>query len=703
MIGVRWLTLIVFLTLSWLGSGAAHAAVSRPFESPAVTAQLITVEDGIGPDTGTISAGLVLELSEGWKTYWRSPGEVGLPPTIDWSESTNLASTTVQWPAPERFRAFGIENFGYQGTVVHPIRIILSETGQSIELRAAVSMLACSDICVPLQFDLAVDIPTGTGIDRASAETIAIWSDRIPLAPAATDMEVRAATLLSDEGSLVVEIERASRWRSPDIFPELGDGTAFGAPDIRVSADKRTLWAALPVLALANPPPSLDLTVTDGDDAVTFERVATSDPLPPPPYVVEAPERSWAALAWIVAVAFGGGLVLNAMPCVLPVLSIKLSSALKSTHRSQSRVRTGFLATAAGTLTFMLVLAGVVIGLQSLGYAVGWGTQFQNPYFLVSVILVLGLFSASFFGLFNIELPSRFTTHIAAFGKEGHAGDFATGAFAAVLATPCSAPLLGTAVAFALTGSSIEIIAVFGAMGLGLSLPYLVVAARPGLVSSLPQPGRWMVGVKIVLGLLLTGTTTWLLWVLAGVRSEALAWIVAALLAVLILMIGLVRRKPAGRGWVGTSALAIIVIIVALPEIMNPEARAAPRDDLIAWTPFARGDIPRHVSEGHAVFVDVTADWCLTCKANKSLVLERAPVVDVLGSPSVIAMQADWTRPDPRISTFLEANGRFGIPFNIVYGPVAPEGIPLSEILTPGAVIDAITAALGSEIAFDPG
>ena len=689
----------LLLSLALLGGGAAIAATSQPYESPALTARLITVEDGIGPDAGTISAGLVLDLEEGWKTYWRSPGEVGLPPEVDWAGSRNVASAEVLWPAPERFRAFGIENFGYRDEVIHPIRIDLETPGRPVALRASISMLACSDICVPLSFDLALDIPAGAGIDRSAAEAIAEWAEKVPLSPEAAGMELRAAALPPDGAALTVELERAAGWRSPDLFPELGDGTAFGAPDIRVSADGRRLWASLPVLAPADPAAPLTLTVTDGADAATFEDIATGVAVPDPPYAEVQAGRSWSALGWILALAFAGGLVLNAMPCVLPVLSIKLSSALKSAQETPGRVRTGFLATAAGTLAFMLALAGVVIGLKGLGYAVGWGTQFQNPYFLVVVTVILTLFAASFFGLFDIDLPPGLATRLARAGGRGHVGDFATGAFAALLATPCSAPLLGTAVAFALTGSAFEVVAVFAAMGLGLALPYLIVAARPGLVSVLPRPGRWMLAVKAVLGLLLAATAIWLLWVLAGVRSEALAWSVAALLVGMIGIIALMRVLPSARGWATATAAGLAVAMIALPALMQPEARAAGRDDVIAWVPFARADIARHVSEGHAVFVDVTADWCLTCKANKTLVLERAPVVDALAAPSVVAMQADWTRPDPRIAAFLEAQGRFGIPFNIVYGPAAPEGIALSEVLTPRAVMDALGAALGTEVA----
>ncbi|MGR3436201.1 MAG: protein-disulfide reductase DsbD family protein [Shimia sp.] len=677
---------------------ASHAAGSPPFETPALTAKLITAEDGIAPGAETLSAALVLDLNEGWKTYWRSPGEVGLPPQVDWNASGNVASAEFLWPAPTRFRAFGIENFGYEDAVVHPVRITLQEPGRPVELRADVSLLACSNVCVPVRFDLALSIPEGAGVDRDAAATIGAWAARIPLPAESSDVALRSAAIAEGE-ALIVEAVRASGWLAPDVFPEHGEGTAFGAPDIRLSPDRSVLWASLPVLAMARGRASLDLTITDGEFAVAFQDVALVAGAAAPPYDLEGPSRSWSALGWLTLFAFGGGLILNAMPCVLPVLSIKLSSALKATSASGARIRAGFLATAAGTVAFMWALAALVVTLQSLGYAFGWGTQFQNPYFLTALALVIGLFAASSLGAFEIDLPAPLATRIGGLGKDGYAGDFATGAFAAILATPCSAPLLGSAVAFALTGSPFEVMVIFTAMGLGLALPYLIVAARPGLVAMLPRPGSWMIGLRVILGLLLAGTATWLLWVLAGVGSQVLALAVSGLLLLIIGTFVLAHRRRRSAGPAAVTAAVLVAAMLASPAALRSEAREVAAGEVIEWVTLDRGDIARHVSRGRVVFVDVTADWCLTCKANKALVLERSPIVDRLADATVIAMQADWTRPDPRIAAYLEANGRFGIPFNAVYGPAAPDGILLSELLTPGAVVEALNRAGGGQAA----
>ncbi len=685
---LRHLCLIAALLVPSL-AGAERSALHV---EAAVEAVLLTAEDVVAPDARFLSAGLSLDLAPGWKTYWRSPGEVGLPPEIDWSGSTNLASAELLYPAPQRFRAFGIENFGYDDTVTFPLRLTLTDPGAPVALRATVSLLVCADICVPATFDLALDLAAGTGgaIDAESAAEIALWSQRLPLDPEAAGVDVIAA--FADETALTVELARPDGWTAPDTFAEFGTYTAFGAPDIRLSPDRTRLWAQIPFLSRDDDAAPLALTVTDGIFAVAFDDIPLADLAPAPPFDIAEPSRDFAALLPMLALAFFGGLILNAMPCVLPVLSIKLASAMQHSNRAPAEVRAGFLATALGTLAFMWVLAAIVLVLQAFGQSVGWGIQFQNPYFIVALLFVLGLFAANLFGLYEIALPAGAATRLARAGGGGYLGDFATGAFAAILATPCSAPLLGTALAFALSGSGTDVVAIFTAMGAGLALPYLIVAARPGLVHALPRPGRWMMTLKAVLGLLLLGTALWLLWVLSSLTSQVLAGGVAVLVVLAALALWQGRRlRPA---LVAAALVLTAGSALSLPALMTPEARvASTASGAIAWVPFDRAGIARRVAAGEVVFVDVTADWCLTCKANKTLVIDREPVASALAAPGIVPMQADWTRPDATIQSFLEGNGRYGIPFNMVYGPGAPDGIALPEVLTTAAVIAALEAA----------
>jgi len=331
---------------------------------------------------------------------------------------------------------------------------------------------------------------------------------------------------------------------------------------------------------------------------------------------------------------------------VLPVLLLKLTGVLDLTGRAQSQLRGAFLSTAAGIVTSFLVLAGGLAALKLAGASVGWGIQFQQPAFLALMATVCLVFAANVWGLFQIPMPAfvgRVAVASAARPGNEHAKSFFTGVLATALATPCSAPFVGTAVGFALSRGTTEIFLIFLALGLGLALPYIAVAAAPQLVGFLPRPGRWMRWLKAVLGLSLVGTAIWLMSII-GVQTG----------------------------------------------ILN--AGAATRGDSY-WIAFEEAAIADYVADNRVVFVDVTADWCITCQANKKLVIDQQPVAGRLKDGGIVAMQADWTNPDPKIADFLGRHGRYGIPFNIVYGPGAPAGIVLPELLTTEAVNAALDQA----------
>ncbi|MGY3436505.1 MULTISPECIES: protein-disulfide reductase DsbD family protein [unclassified Marinovum] len=656
----------------------AGAATSETYAANALTARLVTAEDGVAPEAGTLSAGLVLTLEDGWKTYWRSPGEVGLPPELDWSEAENVAKTELLFPAPTRFTAFDIENFGYGKAVTFPIQITLAEPGAATTLRTEVRLLVCKDVCIPEDFTLTLPLPAGTGIDGEAAEILTKALAQVPEDGAASGLTVEAAHV--SDTDLTLAVTRTAGFRTPDIFPEQSDAV-FGKPELRLGANGTRLWARFPLFYAASDGAPLRLTVTDGAFAGTVTAPMADTPPPPP--------AAGRGLVYMALIAVLGGLILNVMPCVLPVLSIKLSSAAKIAASGRARIRRGFLLSALGVLVFFWALAAVTFLLQQMGHAVGWGLQFQSPVFLTVMIVILVMFAANLFGLFNLSLPSSMQTRMAGAGGSGHVGDFATGAFAAVLATPCSAPFLGTAVAFAMSGGGLEIGVIFTALGLGLALPYLAVAAFPGVVSVLPKPGRWMVALKTVMGVLLALTAAWLFFVLAGVAGLATAGIVALLMAACLVLLRLPRLP-----FRGAAVAALAVFAIALSALRAP-APAEAATNATRWASFDERQISELVIAGKIVFVDVTADWCLTCKANKALVLDRGPVSEALAGDDIVAMQADWTRPNPAISAYLERFNRFGIPFNAVYGPAAPEGIALPELLSEKAVFEAIEKASG--------
>lgn len=672
----------------------AFSATSESFVSEPVDATIISAQDGVPPGAETLSAGLEINLADGWKTYWRSPGEVGIPPRIDWSGSENVAKVDMLWPAPERFTAFGIENFGYRDKVVFPLRVQLKDPGTPVHLNGSVDLLVCSDVCVPQAFDLKLALPSGSEIDTRSAERIGTFLERVPVEGAKTGINRAIASIDENWTALTLEMTSSSPFLTPDVFTELGPSTALGKPDIRLSEQGTKLWAQVPILRTDDTTPRVPLfTVTDGERAFSLKPKQIASP-PVPPFSFQRLAPGVDQLVWIAFIAFLGGVVLNVMPCVLPVLSIKLSSAMKAHGREPHSVRAGFLVAAAGVMTFMWMLAATLFALQQLGFAVGWGLQFQNPIFLALMFVVLVLFAANLFGVFEFRLPAVLQTRLTtAGGTSGYAADFATGFFGAILATPCSAPFLGTAITFALAGRGVDILIVFTALGIGLALPYLIVASSPGAVRAIPKPGKWMIWVKAGMALLLTGTALWLLWVLSSVASLVAAITIVTLSLVLVLVFA--------TKFVPTILRAVAILLIALlPMVLgvspeNTSAATVQRDaaDKIAWLPFDRGEIARRVSRGEVVLLDVTADWCLTCKVNKALVLEREPVLSALQEKDVALMQADWTRPSDRIARFLESNNRYGIPFNAVYGPGSPKGTILSEVLSSDSVLEALSNA----------
>lgn len=691
--------LAALLLMIW--GGAAAAASGQWVRDGAVEARLIAAVDGVG-DLATLPVALEVRLDPGWKTYWRSPGDAGLPPRLDWSGSDNLHDAVLDYPAPHRITTLGIETVGYEGDVTFPIRAQPAAVGQPVELAVDADLLVCADLCVPQRLSLTLSLPAGPATPGHEANDVARAVASVPGNGAGAGLELRSAGF--DGTALVVAVAGREPLVSPDVFVEADPPLALKAPQRRFSDDDRSVslrlepaeGETLPALAGW----TVTLTVVDGERSMTVPAtVAAVAPLPAPAGLPlgAVPE---AGLLAMLGVALVGGLILNLMPCVLPVLSLKLLSVVSHGGASRARVRAGFLASAAGVVTSFLLLAVAMAGLKAAGAAVGWGIQFQEPLFLVFMVVLVTLFAANLWGLFEVPLPRFLADSAASSGGGGLGGAFATGAFATLLATPCSAPFLGTAVGFALAHGPVEIMAVFLALGVGMAVPYLLVAAVPGLARVLPRPGRWMVGLRRILGVALALTGVWLLSVLSVSAGATAAALVAALMVAVVLALWLGRRIAAAPDWAGgTLAVLLAAGAFVVPAQVGGGAGAAPtREEPShaggAWVPFDEAAIAAAVADGRTVFVDVTADWCITCQANKKLVITRGTVAERLGDAAAVTpMRADWTRPDERISRFLARYGRYGIPFNIVYGPGAPEGVILPELLSESVVLAALDQA----------
>jgi suppressor for copper-sensitivity B len=415
---------------------------------------------------------------------------------------------------------------------------------------------------------------------------------------------------------------------------------------------------------------------------------------PHPPAAASGADDKGRSLPWMLALALLGGLILNAMPCVLPVLSIKVFSLVKHANLGRRAVATAGIATTLGILASFWTLAATAVLARRAGAAVGWGLHFQQPGFVALLAVVVVLFSLNLWGIFEIQLPGRLATAAGGGRREGIAGHFVTGLFATLMATPCSAPFLGTAVGFALGQPTAVVFAVFTAVGLGMAAPYLLLAAWPAAARLLPKPGNWMVRLKEVMGFLLAGAAVWLFYVLAQQVSAASLALVQLGLLLLAMVVWLSRTARPGlqRAAAVTAVLAIAAGTVWAAAAAPPARRGAlaePAHGLIAWQPFERARAEQLAAAGTLVFVDVTADWCVTCKVNERLVLDTPEVAGAFDRSGVVAMRADWTARDRAIGDFLAAHGRYGIPFYVLYRPGGETHV-FPELITRDLVIGAL-------------
>lgn len=711
---LRFTTLLAFLLIAL--PALAETALEVPSSADARSAETETGTHArarllvhADPASQQGFVGVLFDLDPGWHLYWRNPGDSGLPTELHWTfGAATVAVGEIAWPAPHAFAEdTDIVTYGYEDQVLLAAPFSHVEGPPLRKISVAIDALVCADQCIPASFALESPYPIGrsTASEAATTALFERYATRVPTPASARGVEVALswpASLAEGErgsGSLAIQacgpgcdpkaLAHAQFFPiAPDTLRVVGAPLQLegsGGPHVPLSIERFE----------ADPPSTLTgvlrLATQSGDERFV-ELDLSLDAARAAPAAQAGP-----GLLHALLLGFLGGLLLNLMPCVLPVLSIKLLSVVSHGGRDRGAVRAGFLASAAGILASFLVLAGIALMLKAAGMAAGWGIQFQQPLFLSTMALVVMLFALNLLGLFEIPLPG-WLGGLAGVGREegsgGLAGNFLTGAFATLLATPCTAPFLGTAVGFALARGPLEIVSIFVFLGLGLALPYLVIAAAPGLATRLPRPGHWMVTLRRILGLALAGTAAWLLTVLAAQVGTLAALLVGSLLLGLSLLLTL--RGRLSRGLVGAAAAALCLAAVLVPAGFPATAEApAERATAEAWLPFDQAEIARLVADGKVVFVDVTADWCITCQVNKSLVIERGEVARRLGGDEVVTMRADWTLPSDEIADYLAGFGRYGIPFNVVYGPGAPEGRTLPELLTGDAVLAALNGALG--------
>ncbi len=685
------------LCLALLAPASAWAAATPWTGDARGSARLITAVEATGSST-RLNAALELRLAPGWHTYWRTPGDAGFPAAIDWTGSENLASADISWPAPRRLTIEGLENIVYLDHVVLPIALTVADPGKPAHLRAEVDYASCEKVCIPYHASLDLTLPAGLAVPGPEAPLIADAATKVPGSLSGAGLRLVSATVGDPERatpSLAVTMaSNAGSLIAPDLFVEgLPQATLAKPAVLHPSGQGSTsLILELPAgAAQAALRQKLTFTVVDGARSAEFTATPT---LGPPPT-----NAASSGIMAILGAALLGGLILNVMPCVLPVLSLKLLGVAGYAGAERRRVRFGLLATASGVVCSFLAIAAVLAGLKLAGAAVGWGIQFQQPWFLAGMAAVTTLFAASLWEVLPIGMPGFAAAAAGIRPRNPMLDAFAAGAFATLMATSCSAPFVGTAVGFALARGPAEIMLIFAILGLGMAAPLLAVAAVPGLVRFLPRPGAWMVWLRRVLGLALAGTALWLLWVLAQVAGPGGATIAG--LAFVALVAALTMQDRSAGAWrrvAQGAAMALVVVSVLVPELAAapPSQPASNEGQAIQWQGFDPARIRREVAAGKLVFVDVTAAWCLTCKVNEAAVLDRALVAGRAGNPGVVAMRADWTRPEPQITAYLQSFGRYGVPLDVVYGPARPNGEALPELLSASGVLAAMERAMPS-------
>ena len=653
---IAMIAAMVFLTAA---PGAVRASESDWIGDPQIgEARLVSAVRATG-DLDRVPLGIEFTLTAGWKIYWRTPGEAGLAPVIDLSASPNpdLAGY-ISWPLPQRFDAFGFDNFGYANAVILPFELSGHEAGTPLQLVADLEALVCSDICVPFGGRLEMALPDGAATASPHAQAMAQFTAMVPRPAAsgrgisASGPSLRPVRAEARPDGLYLELADGAP-PIADVFVEAQEDVAFKAP---LPSKGGLFLEAVPADKLVFDSTPVTLTISAPPEMAEFRVVVEAQgnmPSSPEQSLEQSLEQGAGDAPGlslrIIALAFLGGLILNLMPCVLPVLALKLAAVLDAAGAPRRQLRLRFLAGAAGILTSFVGLAGALALLRLAGGTVGWGIQFQNPVFLVVMMLMLGIFALSLLDLVMIPIP-RAAQRLAGLGQGAahpYRGDFMAGMLATVLATPCSAPFVGTAVAVALSGGMQDLFSIFIALGLGLAAPWIAVAAQPSFVGFLPRPGPWMPWLKRGLALLLLGTMIWL-----------------------------------------GSVLLALLDVSSQPGAAGDNAR---------WGVWSQQAVSQSLADGRPVFVDVTADWCVTCKANKALVLDRKPVSSVMAEAVAVnrltLLRADWTRPDADIAAFLASHGRYGIPFNIILRPGGAPAIILPELLRDTAVLTALENA----------
>lgn len=665
-----------------------------------VEARLVAERDALAPGE-SIWVSLRLEHDPHWHTYWQNPGDSGLATEIRWDLPEGVAVAEIQWPVPEALDFFGLVNYGYEDVVILPMRLTLADEfagDDVIELAARADWLMCEDVCIPGGADLKLRLRVADdGRETEFAKAIEEFLQRVP--PVLDDLP---AKVWQSGRQFVVEVHTG----------ELG----IGIPDgelIYFSIDERVEPAASQRITRTETGLRLQLTrsefstdndtpfhgvlaaqeglfeLADGTTALGIEFAAEWQSGNPPQAAAEFPRGGFSRFGiWgLLLGGFIGGLILNLMPCVFPVLGLKIMGFVNQAGEDRRRVVLhGFVFT-IGVLVSFWILAGLLIFLRGAGAELGWGFQLQSPGFVYVLALLLLAFGLNLSGVFEIG-SSAVGVGSQLTALKGYSGSFYSGVLATVVATPCAAPFLAPALGGALALPAASSVLVFTFIGLGLAFPYLLLSAFPRLVGLLPRPGAWMETFKQFMAFLLYATVAYLLWVLVGqldVQAQLttlIGFVVLAFACWVFGRWGAYARPRATRIKAGAITLGLIAISVWMGF--------RGEDSELVWETWSPERVEALRAEGRPIYIDFTARWCATCQVNKRVVFSSDAVNRYFVDNNVAALIADWTNQDPAITRALAEHGRSAVPFNLIWLPDRDEPIILPELLTPGIVLDAL-------------
>ncbi len=709
---MRLKIICLFLLATILTVAVARAAHTQ--------VQLLLSADTAKPGD-TIWAGVDLKMEPGWHTYWKNPGDAGQATEIKWTLPAGVTAGEIQWPLPKKLPPAEVTTYGYEDEVMLLVPLTLATnlpTGE-LNLTAKVSWLECKDSCIPANADaqaaLNIGSETKNSVNAAEIET---WKKLVPQTNTFYQLQAHWENATNDTRPLVISqinggTDKNFKLDSVDFFPDASDTFEIQSATEIISDYSAQIQLRKLVKKFSGDWPkaiSGVLVLTTGNSRAGYVvQMPVAENASEIAATKIAPNAAKSSLWQMFIFAFIGGLILNIMPCVLPVIALKILGFVSEAKSEPRRVRALGGIYAIGVLISFLVLAAVVIGVKSAGHHAGWGMQFGSPVFIVCLTTLVTLVALNLFGIFEVtpgggaldkasELASR----------SGAAGAFFNGVLATLLATPCTAPFLGAALGFAFAQSASVIVLIFLTVGLGLASPYVLLSWNPAWLKFLPKPGAWMEKFKIAMGFPMLATVVWLFNIAASSYGKNVLWLGIFLVVVAFAawIFGEFFQRGRSRRGIALALVLIFLIggyVFALEKELDwrnalPETGATgslkESADGIDWQRWSPEAVAAARAAGKIVIVDFTADWCLTCQVNKKTSIEIPSVRAKIKSLGVIALLADNTRTPDSISTELNRYNRAGVPLVLVY-PKNPDAQPivLPEVLTPGIVLDALDRA----------